>query len=140
MMTETRYQSEAAMARGRRATATTDDEAMLHDRVADAYATAARHALLHARWLQTAADQRRAARLGPLNIGGGRGPVDPVAEARGLARAERSAQIAENHRLAAEGYERTVGELQQLGQPVAAAASQPRDEQGRWTTEEAAVE
>jgi hypothetical protein len=128
MMTETRYQSEAAMARGRRATATTDDEAVLHDRVADAYATAARHALLHSRWMQQAADERRAARLGPVRLGGGRGPVDPVAEARGLARAERCAQIAENHRRAAEGYEDIVRGLQQAPPPATTPPTESADE------------
>jgi hypothetical protein len=104
MLSEARYQSEAAMARAKREVAKTDEEAVLHDQAATAYATAARHAGLHVRWAERAASDRQAARLGPLRIGGGRGPVDPVLQAQGLARAERSAEIAANHRQAAEQY------------------------------------
>jgi hypothetical protein len=104
MLTQARYESEAATARAKRAAAKTDEEAVQHDEVATAYATAARHAGQHFRWVERAASERNAARLGPLRLGGGRGPVDPVAERRGLAQAARSALIAQNHRQAAEQY------------------------------------
>ena len=125
MRSQARYESDAAVAVRRRAAARTNEEAVLHDQTAAAYATAGRHVLLYSQWSQRADRERNAAHLGPLYIGGGRGPVDPVAEARGVARAERSAQIAENHRRAADGYDAAASALQTTAARPAAASPSP---------------
>jgi hypothetical protein len=111
MLTQARYESESAVARASGAAATTDEAAMAYGQLADAYATAARHARFHLEWSRRAGSERQAARLGPIRLGGGRGPVNPVLQAQGLAQAERSAQIAINHRQMAEDYAATAEAL-----------------------------
>jgi ATP/maltotriose-dependent transcriptional regulator MalT len=99
-------------------------------RVVSAWGIAALHARFHARWSRQAADEMRAAHLGPIRMGGGRGPVDPVAEARAVARAERSAEIAANHRKAAEDHEASAVQAAATARSfVQQETTQPQPEQ-----------
>jgi hypothetical protein len=111
MLTEARYQAEAQAAETRRASAKSDDEARVFGEIAGAYATAGRHVRFHGEWSRRAASERQAARLGPLRVGGGYGPINPVQQAQGLAQAEQSAQIAANHKGMAEAYQEAAEEL-----------------------------
>jgi hypothetical protein len=105
MLSQARYEGESEMANTSRTIAGSDEEALLYDQIAGHYATAARHVRFHGEWSARADSERRAARVGPIVFGGGRGPLDPAASARAMAQAERSAQIATNHRQAAEDHQ-----------------------------------
>jgi hypothetical protein len=104
MLSRARYESEAAMAETGRAAARSDEEAVAYAQMVDHYSTAARHARFHGEWMQRSASERAAARQGPVLFGGRRGPINPVLQAQGLAQADQSAQIAVNHRQAAEDH------------------------------------